>query len=163
MSDVINECESERPRIVVARPDVNASKTEVAITDNDVIVLPMTYIKGIGSGGCEFIDNAPYESVKDFILRGEPSRTMLRHLAEAGALRNLSDYKNGDIDRFMELVEPHYIELDSLKREAKKAAKQRYTSMSPLQKTGPVLARPTRPAGKPFKPKSKPSILDSFE
>lgn len=163
VGDHIHECDSERPRIVVSGPDVNTSKLEVSITEKDVIVLPLTYIKGIGANGCEFMDGAPYEDIKDFIIRGEPSRTMLRNLAEAGALRSLPDYKGGDIDRFMERVEPHYAELDSIKREAKKAEKQRYTSMSPLQKTSTATVRPVRPAGKPFRPKSKPSILDSFE
>ena len=159
----IKECDNEKPRIRVVGPDVNMSKNEVSITENDVIVLPMTYIKGIGSNGSDFINNAPYENVKDFIIRGEPSRTLLRTLAESGALNSLPDYHNTDTDTFMERVEVHYAALDAAKKEAKRAEKQRYTSMSPLQKPSTLAARPSRPAGKPFKPKPQSSILDIFE
>lgn len=162
VSDLRSECEAERPKIVVANPDINLSKMEVVITDKDVIILPMTYIKGIGANGAHFIDNAPYEDLRDFIVRGETSRTMLRTLAESRTLRSMQDCKFGDIDAFMQHAEQYYSELETIKKEAKKAERQRYTSLSPLQKNTVPIQRPTRPAGKPFKPKNKPSILDSF-
>jgi hypothetical protein len=68
-----------------------------------------------------------------------------------------------DIDAFMEYVEPYYNELSEAKKEAKKLEKQRYTSMSPLQKSATPVTRQPRPAGKLFRPKSKPSILDTFD
>ncbi|MBS1722406.1 MAG: DNA polymerase III subunit alpha [Armatimonadetes bacterium] len=160
------ECDEERPRISVYRPDVNMSKMQVHITDEDVIVLPLTYIKNVGASGKHIAEHAPYADLRDFVLRGEPSRQVLRNLAEADALRSLPDCKGKGHETIVNDSEKHFAELESLKKEAKKDAKRRYDSLSPLARkpsTLPSASRPLRPAGKPFGPKPKASILDSFE
>lgn len=154
------ECTSEK--INVLRPDVNLSKMEVTISSKGSIVLPLTSIDGIGQNASNIVAEAPYESLKDFIVRSGANRSLIQALAESKCFRSLPDV-NSDMatEDFMSMAEEYLKEREALKKAKKKLDNQKYVSMSPIQSK--ITQRPVRAAGKPFRPKPASSILDSFD
>jgi DNA polymerase-3 subunit alpha len=125
------ECASERIRVVT--PNVNESGLSVTVNKRGDILLPLNSVKGVGDSSRAIMENQPYEDLLDLATRSRPNRGMVESLASANALDCFPEVRSKSLDQIMELWDEIVEKRNQLEKDAKKAAKQKYTVISPLE------------------------------
>jgi DNA polymerase III alpha subunit len=125
------ECSAEGIR--VSTPNVNESGLSVTVNKRGDILLPLNTIKGVGDSSKSIVDNQPYDDLFDLANRARPNRGLIESLAQANALDCFNEVKNKSVEEIMELWDSAVDKRNALEKEAKKAAKQKYKVLSPMQ------------------------------
>ena len=125
------ECGSESIRVVT--PNVNESGLSVTVNKRGDILLPLNSVKGVGDSSRAIMENQPYEDLLDLATRSRPNRGMVESLASAHALDCFPEVRSKSLDQIMELWDEIVEKRNQLEKDAKKAAKQKYTVISPLE------------------------------
>jgi DNA polymerase-3 subunit alpha len=145
--------ECEHAGIKVIKPNVNDSGFETTVAGNNVIALPLTCLKGVGSLAKTIVINQPFDSLRDFIFRSNPNRGLVVALATGGALGCFSEVKRfgNDIEEIMELYDSLVEEKKTHEKKLLKEAKLKYKSLSPMQRAKSEKKELTGPDGVPLK------------
>lgn len=125
------ECASEG--IKVRSPNVNESNLNVTVNQKGDILLAINTVKGVGESSKSIVDNQPYEDLMDLAVRARPNRGLIESLAQAYALDCFSETKKLTVEQTMELWDSIVEKRNYLDKEAKKAAKQKYKVISPME------------------------------
>jgi DNA polymerase-3 subunit alpha len=125
------ECSAER--IHVKTPNVNESGLSVTVNKRGDILLPLNSVKGVGDSSKSIVDNQPYEDLCDLAMRARPNRGMIESLAHANALDCLPGVKSKSVEQIMEMWDASVDKRNHQEKEAKKAAKQKYKVISPME------------------------------
>lgn len=125
------ECTLEKIRVV--SPNVNESGLAVNVNKNGDILLPLNSVKGVGDSSKTIVDNQPYDDLMDLAVRSRPNRGLIESLAAYNALDCFPEVRNKSLEQIMELWDSYVEKRNIQDKEIKKAAKQKYTVISPLQ------------------------------
>jgi DNA polymerase III alpha subunit len=90
-------------------------------------------VKGVGDSSKTIVDNQPYDDFMDLAVRARPNRGLIESLATANALDCFNDLKSKSLEQIMEIWDSCVDKRNIQDRELKKAAKQKYKVISPLQ------------------------------
>lgn len=111
----LREC--ERLNIKVQSANVNQSGLITSVSNDGVIYLPITSLKGVGASGSSIVDNAPYSSLQDFADRSGCNKSLYVALAAGGALNSLVDDNDVDEEYFLDF----WLEFSKNKAKSKKS------------------------------------------
>lgn len=96
LDEMLLECK-ERDIVFVA-PDINVATNEFILLDHKTIMLPISFIKGLGENSVRYIiDNRPYASYDDFVNRvpkKSVNKTNLEKLIKCGSFDKLISKRN---------------------------------------------------------------------
>jgi DNA polymerase III alpha subunit len=118
----IREC--ERLGVRIKEPNVSESDLTTTVSEDGLIYLPITSLKGVGLSGNSIVENKPYTSLDDFSERSGCNKSLFVALAAGGALKCLVD--DPEVDEEFEALRAADIaelEEENLKKEAEELSK----------------------------------------
>ncbi len=96
----IAEC--ERLGVKVKEPNVNESELSTTVSEDGLIYLPITSLKGVGTSGSSIVENKPYKNLDDFVERSGCNKSLFVALSAGGALKCLVDDPEVDEEFFLD-------------------------------------------------------------
>jgi len=110
----IREC--ERLGVRIKEPNVSESDLTTTVSEDGLIYLPITSLKGVGLSGNSIVENKPYTSLDDFSERSGCNKSLFVALAAGGALKCLVDDPEVDEEFFLD----YWLEYSKSKSKSKK-------------------------------------------
>ncbi len=110
----IAEC--ERLGVKVKEPNVNESELSTTVSEDGLIYLPITSLKGVGTSGSSIVENNPYKNLDDFVERSGCNKSLFVALSAGGALKCLVDDPEVDEEFFLD----YWLEYSKSKSKSKK-------------------------------------------
>jgi DNA polymerase III alpha subunit len=96
----MNEC--ERLGVKVKTPNVNESDLVTTVSEDGIVYLPITSLKGVGSSGSGIVENKPYTNLNDFVERSGCNKSLFVALAAGDALKCLAEDQDVDEEYFLD-------------------------------------------------------------
>jgi DNA polymerase-3 subunit alpha len=110
----IREC--ERLDVKIKEPNVNESDLTTTVSEDGLIYLPITSLKGVGNSGSSIVENRPYKSLDDFVDRSGCNKSLFVALSAGGAMKCLVDDPEADEEYFLD----YWLEYSKSKSKNKK-------------------------------------------
>jgi DNA polymerase-3 subunit alpha len=118
--------------IKVIAADVNYSRLDADVLSDGNIIMPLSSLNGVGGTADSIIEQQPYDSLRELVMKVGPNRGTIQAIAEGSGLRSLPDCKNRSVEEIMELVDEYTGQRKSAERSEARIEKMRARIESPL-------------------------------